>query len=232
MEVIVLAGGFGTRLQGVIGEQPKCMAPVNGAPFLSYLFEYLDRQKATRVIMSLGYKKNVVIDWMEEQDLYFELDYVIESEPLGTGGGIQAAIEDAATDDVIVLNGDTMFNINLREMMKFHLEKKAQTTIALKEMHNFDRYGIVHADATGVIAEFAEKKPTEKGMINAGIYMINKEAFLKKGLPEKFSFEKEYLEKYTAERKFYAYSSDSYFIDIGIPTDYAKAQEDFKTLFV
>src|SRR4051794_21372708 len=107
MEAIILAGGLGTRLQGVIGAYPKCMAQVDGKPFLAHLFEYINREKCTRVVLSLGYKHNIVVDWLETQDLYFELDYVIENEPLGTGGGIQAAIEEAATDNVVVLNGDT-----------------------------------------------------------------------------------------------------------------------------
>jgi D-glycero-alpha-D-manno-heptose 1-phosphate guanylyltransferase len=162
----------------------------------------------------------------------FELDYIIESEPLGTGGGIFAAIEDAETDDVIVVNGDTLFNVNLRDMMKFHTAKKAATTIALKEMHNFDRYGIVQTDNNSIITAFEEKKQMEQGLINGGTYIINKDTFLKKNLPEKFSFEKEYLEKYAAEKKFYGFNSDSYFIDIGIPEDYTRAQQDFKTLFV
>src|SRR6185312_6786613 len=99
MEAIVLAGGLGTRLQGVIGAYPKCMAQVNGQPFLSHIFEYLNRQKCTRVILSLGYKHRIVTDWLETQDLFFEVDCVIEDEPLGTGGGILAAIEEAAADD-------------------------------------------------------------------------------------------------------------------------------------
>ena len=231
MECIILAGGLGTRLQGVIGAQPKCMAQVNGQPFLAHLFEYIDRQKCTRVILSLGYKYKVVIDWLETQDLFFEVDYVVEDEPLGTGGGIQAAIEQAEADDVVVLNGDTMFLVDLREQMKFHTSNKATTTLALKEMHDFDRYGIVNTNASGLITSFEEKKYRKTGLINGGAYIINKERFLAKELPEKFSFEKDYLERFISEKKFYGYKSDSYFIDIGIPADYARAQDDFKTIF-
>jgi D-glycero-alpha-D-manno-heptose 1-phosphate guanylyltransferase len=231
MEAIVLAGGLGSRLQGVIGAYPKCMAAVNGKPFLSYLFEYLDRQGCTRVILSLGYKHRVVIDWLETQDIFFELDYVIEDEPLGTGGGILAAIEEAAADDVAVLNGDTMFQVNLKQQMQFHLDHKADATLALKKMHEFDRYGVVNTDDKGVITSFEEKQFRKEGLINGGIYFINKEVFMSKKLPDKFSFEKEYLERFVDKRKFYGYVNDSYFIDIGVPEDYAKAQEDFKTLF-
>ena len=231
MEAIVLAGGLGTRLQGVIGtEQPKCMAPVNNAPFLSYLFTYLDKY-CTRVMLSLGYRSKPVIEWLDGQDVGFEVDYVIEQEPLGTGGGILAAIEDAATDDVVVVNGDTMFNINLREMMAFHRKQKAEVTLALKPMENFDRYGIVHLGANNIISSFEEKKPTEKGLINGGVYIINREAFLARPLKGKFSFEKDYLEQYVKEGKFSGFESSAYFIDIGVPADYLQAQSDFKTLF-
>ena len=231
MEAIILAGGLGTRLQGVIGASPKCMAMVNGKPFLSYVLEYLDRQKCTRVILSLGYKYNVVIQWLEEQDLFFEMDYVVENEPLGTGGGIQAAIDEAEAENVAVVNGDTMFMVDLQAQLKYHAEKNASTTLALKKMHKFDRYGIVNTDTKGIITSFEEKQYREEGLINGGIYVINKEAFLAKELPEKFSFEKDYLEKFTQEKKFYGFESDGYFIDIGIPDDYARAQEELKTVF-
>jgi D-glycero-alpha-D-manno-heptose 1-phosphate guanylyltransferase len=230
MEAIILGGGLGTRLQGVIGPYPKCMADVNGKPFLSYLFDYLNRQKCTRVILSLGYKHKIITDWLETQDLFFELDYVVESEPLGTGGGIQAAIEEAEADDVVVINGDTMFMVNLRAQLAFHKANNAVTTLALKEMHDFDRYGVVNIDSTGVITSFEEKQHRKTGLINGGVYIINKEAFLAKQLPEKFSFEHEYLDRFLKERKFYGFKCTDYFIDIGIPADYAQAREDFKTI--
>lgn len=231
MEAIVLAGGLGTRLQGVIGAYPKCMAPVNGRPFLGYLFDYLEQQKCTRVILSLGYKHKVITDWLEDQDVYFEIDCVIEDEPLGTGGGILAAVDVAETEDVAVVNGDTMFRVNLAEQMKFHRNSHAETTLALKKMHQFDRYGIVNTNAAGLVTSFEEKQYREEGLINGGVYCINTAAFLSRGLPDKFSFEKEYLEKYSGQKKFFGYVSDAYFIDIGIPADYEQVQTDFKTMF-
>ncbi len=232
MEAIVLAGGLGTRLQGVIGAYPKCMAQVDGRPFLSHLFSYLDRQKCTRVILSLGYKHRIVTDWLETQDLFFEVDCVIEDEPLGTGGGILAAIEEAEADDVVVVNGDTMFLVDIREQLAFHHAHKAETTLALKEMHNFDRYGVVNVDAKNIITSFEEKQFKEHGLINGGVYIVNKAGFMNRPLADKFSFEKDYLEQFRKEKKFYGFKSDSYFIDIGIPADYNQAQEDFKTIFL
>ncbi len=231
MECIVLAGGLGTRLRSVVNELPKCMAPVNGQPFLHYLFEYLKKQGITRVILSLGYKHEYVLDWISKQDLPFDIDPVIEEEPLGTGGGIQLALSKAKDSNIIVLNGDTIFTLSLNKLLSFHVEAKATTTLSLKEMYNFDRYGVVNLDEQNTIISFEEKQYREKGLINGGVYVMDKKAFANKDLPEKFSFEKDYLEQYISEKRFCGYISDGYFLDIGIPEDYHKAAEDFKSLF-
>jgi D-glycero-alpha-D-manno-heptose 1-phosphate guanylyltransferase len=231
MECIVLAGGLGTRLQGVIGAFPKCMAPVNGRPFLHYVFTYLQSQPCTRVILSLGFKHDVVTDWLGTQQWPFAIDYVIEQEPLGTGGGIQLAMQQATGADVAVLNGDTMFCAALENMLAFHRGKQAETTLALKEMHRFDRYGVVNTDTNGCVISFEEKQYRDAGLINGGIYIINRERFFEKAMPEHFSFEKHYLELFVKEKHFFGFEDKGYFIDIGIPEDYEKAQADFKELF-
>jgi D-glycero-alpha-D-manno-heptose 1-phosphate guanylyltransferase len=230
MECILLAGGLGTRLQGVIGDVPKCMAPINGQPFLHYVFDYLEQQRCTHAILSLGHKHRVVLDWLKTQQRPFQVDYVIETEPLGTGGGISLAMSKAITENIAVLNGDTMFGIDLNELLNFHTIKKATTTLALKPMHNFNRYGVVHTNADACITRFEEKKQYDEGLINGGVYMINRKTLLSKNLPAKYSFEKDYLEAFVYEHMFFGFSSDAYFIDIGIPEDYNKAQTDFKTL--
>lgn len=230
MECIVLAGGLGTRLQSVLADAPKCMAPVNGEPFLHYMFRYLQQQGCTRVILSLGYKHEVVTNWLSTQHFGFEVDYVIEQEPLGTGGGIQLALAKAITNDVVVLNGDTMFRVDLKALLQFHDTTSAHTTLALKPMVNFERYGVVTIDNKGCITAFEEKKYYDKGLINGGVYVINKQALATKQLPVKHSLEKDYFEAYVQEGNMYGFVSDGYFIDIGIPSDYETAQQDFKTL--
>lgn len=230
MECIVLAGGLGTRLRGVIGEQPKCMAPVNGRPFLYYLLQYLEKQGCTRLILSLGYRHEAVTAWLEGQELPFAIDWVIEQEPLGTGGGIRLALQAALGETVFILNGDTFFDVSLPQMQAAHHRQPNEVSIALKEMRNFERYGTV-TTAAGYITAFEEKRPREHGLINGGIYLANRSAFLNRSFPEKFSFEKDYLEAFTAERLFTGYESDGYFIDIGVPEDYDKAQSDFSSLF-
>jgi len=231
MECIVLAGGLGTRLRSSIGDYPKCMAPVNDRPFLYYIFDYLERQHCSSVILSLGYRHEVVTDWLATQQPSFQVKYVIEDTPLGTGGGIQLAMKEAVNENVTVLNGDTFFDVPLQELCSFHTAHNSATTLALKEMQNFDRYGIVHTGVNDCITSFEEKKAREAGLINGGVYAINKQSFFNKHLPEKFSFEKDYLEAFVHEQQFFGYKSNAYFIDIGIPEDYAKTQEDFKSLF-
>ena len=97
-------------------------------------------------------------------------------------------------------------------------------------MNNFDRYGVVELDNDDLIVSFKEKQFYKKGLINGGVYALNAETFINKNLPEKFSFEKDYLEKFVKEEKMFGLIQDAYFIDIGIPEDYERAQKELKPL--
>jgi D-glycero-alpha-D-manno-heptose 1-phosphate guanylyltransferase len=200
---IVLAGGLGTRLREAVPDLPKCMAPVAGKPFLSYVIDHLRMQGIERFIFSLGYKWEVIEEYLQKE--YSTLNYtsVIEEEPLGTGGAIKLAIEKFASGNVVIANGDTLFKINLDEILETHRANNAECTLALKPMQNFDRYGVVETDNNGRIISFQEKKHYQNGLINGGIYLLNKEKFVSRSFPEKFSFEKDYLEKFCTEGNFF-----------------------------
>lgn len=232
MECIILAGGLGTRLRDSIGALPKCMAPINNRPFLYYIFQQLSNQGCQKVILSLGYRSEVVVQWLKENSFSFDVDYVVEDEPLGTGGGIKLALSSCHNDTVIVLNGDTYLDVDFHSLLHHHKLLKATTTLSLKPMQRFERYGAVVVDEQHCILSFEEKKFTPQGFINGGVYVLNKSAVLEKNLPQRFSFEQDFLETFVDERQFYGMVNDGYFIDIGIPEDYQKAQEDFRTLFV
>jgi D-glycero-alpha-D-manno-heptose 1-phosphate guanylyltransferase len=225
-EAIILAGGFGTRLKPSVPDLPKAMAPVAGRPFISYVIDSLRMQGVERFIFSLGYKAEVIIKFLSEE--YATLDYVfvIEEEPLGTGGAIQLAMGESETGDVVIANGDTLFKIDLSEIYSLHTNQQSETTLALKLLQDFHRYGAVKIDEEGRIKSFHEKKLYKEGLINGGIYVINKEKFLARKLPLKFSFEQDYLERSASEGKFYGSVQSGYFIDIGIPEDFTKAQQD------
>jgi len=169
----------------------------------------------------------MVTTWLKNVDVGFEIDYVVEDEPLGTGGGIVKATTVAVSDNIVVLNGDTFFDVDLKGLLAFHLMKKASTTLALKTMHQFERYGSVTVDESDRILSFEEKKFKPIGLINGGVYVVNKESFFQKTLPLKFSFEKDYLEAFVQEGNFFGQKNKGYFIDIGVPDDYAQAQIDF-----
>ena len=227
-EAIILAGGLGTRLQEAVPDLPKVMAPVNGQPFLSFVIDHLRRQGVNHFIFSLGYQWAVVQDFLQKNYPKLDFSIVIEESPLGTGGAIQKALDKTKTQNVVITNGDTLFEANLQELFSFHKEKQAECTLALKPMKDFGRYGVVEINAAGQIDSFKEKQPYKEGLINGGVLVLNKTAFLNKNLPEKFSFEKDYLEHFCGEGKFYGSVQNQYFIDIGIPEDYKKAQSDLE----
>src|SRR5262245_51873012 len=142
-ECIILAGGLGTRLRSTVPDLPKCMAPVAGKPFLSYVIDHLKAQGVDRFIFSLGYKRETIEEYLHNEYGSLSKQYVIEKEPLGTGGAIQLACRQATGKNVLVLNGDTLFKIKAIPFAGFHLQHTACCTLALKPMQHFDRYGVV-----------------------------------------------------------------------------------------
>lgn len=229
-EAIILAGGLGTRLRGVISDIPKPMAPIEGKPFLDYIFYYLRQFPIKKVILAVGYKHEVIETAFGNSYLGIEIEYALEKEPLGTGGAIVNALKYASCNDLFLINGDTFFNVDLEALYECHRTTNSQLTLSLKEMHNFDRYGTVALHQNRIIA-FNEKKATPVGLINGGVYALNRELFAKLELPAKFSFEKEVMEQHLLQLNMQAYVSDGYFIDIGIPEDYQRGQLEMPKLF-
>ena len=214
-----------------MSEVPKCMAPVAGKPFLWYLLKYLSRYDVSRVILSVGYLREVIFKWIDEVkgEFSFKFDYAVEEEPLGTGGGIRLAMSKIQGKDAIILNGDTFFDVNLNELIESHQSHAwAKITLALKPMENFDRYGTVTTDEKGRIIRFNEKQPCAEGVINGGVYVLNNDAELYEGLTNKFSFETEVLQRQCGINGcLYGVVQNGYFIDIGIPEDYKRSQYEF-----
>lgn len=224
MEVAILAGGLGTRLRSVVSEVPKCMAPVAGQPFLWYLLEQLRRYDVERVILSVGYLREVIQDWVAEHaaEYPFEFRFAVEEQPLGTGGGIKLASSMADGPELVVLNGDTFFDVDLDLLLAARRGSGLPVALALKPMRDFDRYGTVLPGADGVIRAFREKQHCSEGLINGGVYAIDLRSGVFDGVPVKFSFEKEVLEPQCGRGRLYGLVQDGYFIDIGIPEDYAR----------
>ena len=230
---IILAGGLGTRLRSVISDLPKPMAPVAGQPFLHYIFLYLQKQGITDVVLSVGYKSEVIKEFFGDKYAGINIRYAVENEPLGTGGGIRQAMS-LIDSDAYVLNGDTFFDVDLTDLYEFYTMRSSDIALALKRMHHFDRYGTVEIGNQDRVLQFQEKRYKAEGLINGGVYVINKDLFKKAEaiegtiLPHRFSFEKDILEKHILPLHYQGKEFGGYFIDIGIPEDYDRAQTDFK----
>ena len=224
--IIILAGGLGTRLRSVVSDLPKCMAPVNGKPFLSYVIDYFQQQSISNFILSIGYKHEAIVEFLNTQYSTINIQYSIEEEPLGTGGAIKKACSLINDENVFVTNGDTLFKAGVSSLQTFHKNKNAECTLALKPMQDFNRYGVIELNEDDSIKSFNEKKYYKSGLINGGLYMLNVPEFLYEPFPEKFSFETAYLEKFYTQHKMFGLIQDEYFIDIGIPEDYERAQRE------
>lgn len=229
-EAIILAGGFGTRLQTIVFDLPKPMAPVNDRPFLDYQLLYLKHYGVKRVILSVGYLHDKITSHYQNNFEGIEIVYAPEKAPLGTGGGIRLALEMCHSKSVLVLNGDSFFDINLTSFCNQHSTFMADCSLALRKVEDASRYGTITQGTNSVIKSFKEKSgEAVPGVINAGIYILDKEVYLKKTQANKnFSIEKDFFEKKIKELNISGFVYQGYFIDIGIPEDYEKAQNDFK----
>jgi D-glycero-alpha-D-manno-heptose 1-phosphate guanylyltransferase len=202
------------------------MAPVAGKPFIAYVTDYFSRQGIQKFIFALGYKSEHFEGFLQSELPATGYEISVEKEPLGTGGAIRLACSLAKEKTVLVLNGDTFFGIQVDELSAFHREKQADCTLCLRPMENFDRFGVVEVDEDQRVRSFREKQFYKSGLINGGVYALDRARFLQEPLPEKFSFESGWLEKVYTSRRLFGLVQDNYFIDIGIPEDYERVQRE------
>lgn len=222
LEAVVLAGGLGTRLRSVISDIPKPMAPIGGKPFLEFIFKYLQRNGITRIILSVGYKWETISKYFGDSFEGIEIIYSIEEQPLGTGGAIKIAMNHVKNNQFYIINGDTLFDVDLRSLA---LNNNSQLMLCLKYMKNNHRYSFVQNDDDGLVTSFSEKGFGQAGNVNGGIYLSSRNIFDDFYLEDKFSFE-EFMQLNFQRLKMSIRLFDNYFIDIGVPEDYLKCQYD------
>jgi D-glycero-alpha-D-manno-heptose 1-phosphate guanylyltransferase len=222
---IILVGGRGTRL-GVLTEQtPKPLLPVAGRPFLFHVLDYLIRQQIKKVVLATGYLAGEFEQALGSGYRSLSLAYSYEAAPLGTGGAIALALASVGASDVFVLNGDTYFPVNLAELSKVHARRQASLSMVLRHIPDVSRYGHMTV-AQDVVTAMHEKGSTGPGLINGGIYLINRAAFLADAPTGAFSLERDLLPRWIAGHAVACTVADNYFIDIGVPADLARAQHD------
>ncbi|SKC81929.1 D-glycero-alpha-D-manno-heptose 1-phosphate guanylyltransferase [Burkholderia sp. CF099] len=222
---IVLAGGLGTRLRSVVPDLPKPMAEVAGKPFLWWVLRRLEQQGIGDVYLSVGYKREVIEAYFGVKFGALNVHYVVEDEPLGTGGAIAKAFDTIGGEEAFVLNGDTMTIVEFADL-RSAAASDVDLTMAVAKLDDVARYGAVDFDATSMrrVTAFREKGQTGAGFINAGVYLVKRDALKRYPLPEKFSFEQDFLHAHLADLRVSAVPAVSQLIDIGVPDDYALAQ--------
>ncbi len=219
--LIILAGGFGTRLQSVLNGLPKPLADINGVPFLQYLLQNWIEKGFNDFIFSLHFEANKIVDFIESQKpnlINCNVRYVIEPTPMGTGGAISYLLEKVYVEEFFfVANADTWI-----EEGYDILNEIDSNVIGLVEIEDISRYGSVEVDENGFVIKFLEKQDKiSKGLINAGVYKLSKKEFNDwDGNP--YSIEKEFFNNLIAQKKLKAQKIKTNFIDIGIPEDYIK----------
>ena len=223
LEMLVLAGGFGTRLQDVVSNVPKPMAPINGIPLLQLQLNHWVRQGQRSFIFLLHHQAEIIIEFLEQQSKHFgkkvKIDWVVEPSPLGTGGSVSNAIRRRhLADQVLVSNADTWLEGGLKEV-----NESETAAIAVIRVENTTRYGSISIDNEGFVDEFIEKNTNVignvPGIINAGLYKLPTSLF--SGFEEKkFSLETEILPNLSRKKLLNSVLLDGNFFDIGVPKDY------------
>ena len=229
MEAILLCGGLGTRLRSVVSDRPKPMADIAGKPFLHYLVRMLSEKGVERFVFALGYMGEQIEAYFQDGREYgISIVYSYEESPLGTGGAIRNALSK-------MQDADTYFDTDYRSLFQEQSGKCADMTVASREIEDVSRYGAILKDTDGRILRWNEKQSgseetaPKRGEINGGIYVM------KKSLIEKIPVGKQSLENdcipvwLSHSVNIHALPSDGYFMDIGVPEDYRRFQEDVQS---
>ena len=232
MQAVLLAGGLGTRLRSVVNDRPKPMALIEGKPFMEYVIHGLSRCGITEIIFAVGYKGSMVEEYFKDgRDFGVQVSYAYEEELLGTAGAIRNAGKFVTEDRFFVLNADTFYQMDYSRLTALYEEKCLDMALVLRKVEDVSRYGAATL-RDQMLTGFNEKPEKGEGVcpgtINGGVYLMNRR--LLSEIPEgKVSLEKEMIPHWMREgKRLGGIVSDGYFIDIGIPDDYFRFQEDVR----
>lgn len=226
---VILAGGLGTRLRDTVPDLPKPMAPINGRPFLEYQFDYWIAQGICRFILSVGYRSVNIAGYFGNSYRNAAIEYVVEKEPLGTGGGLLLAVEKLAyLTPFLLLNGDTFFEVNFDELLAFQTETQADFVFSLFRANEAGRYMGIEVDTDGRICSLKSGTGIPGRLANGGVYLVSPMAL--KGLPfipgDKASLEDDIMPALQSTGfRLFGLECKGRFIDIGVPQDYFRAAE-------
>lgn len=222
-QAVVLAGGFGTRLGEITTACPKPMLVVGGRPFLEILIRNLQCFGINKILLSVGYLSEVISDYFGDgSDYGVDISYVVEDTPAGTAGVLYLA-RDRLDDVFLVLNGDTLFDVNFHWLYQLLDRTQASAAIALREVDDVSRYGAVRMDGN-YVSGMSEKEQKGAGLISGGVYIFHRQVLdYVSGSP--LSLENDVLPNLISNRKLIGSSCNGFFIDIGVPESLESAQK-------
>jgi NDP-sugar pyrophosphorylase family protein len=235
LDVLVIAGGLGTRIQSALGDTPKLLAPIGGRPYLAYLLDWLRRFGAKRIVLGLGHRAQAVIDFLDRtKSSYGDLTVVTvtEPEPLGTAGAVRFARPHLRTDPVLVMNGDSFADADLCAFVAHHRRVRAKATLLCAEVDDSGRYGRVELDGEGRIRGFIEKDPDFHGRstVSAGVYLFSAALLDEIAGGGAVSLERDVFGR-AASGSLDAFAGPFAFIDIGTPESLKLAEGVFGAKF-
>jgi len=226
---IILAGGLGTRLRGVVHDLPKAMAPIKGRPFLEHQIDYWIKQGIRHFILSVCYRREVIMKHFGEKYREARIEYAVEEAPLGTGGGLLLAVEKLdKRAPFLLLNGDTFFEVALAELTSFHIHRRSDWTFSLFMTDEKKRYMGMKVDAEGRVLSLRSDSSQPGQLANGGVYLVNPELLSayawKPGV--KLSLEDDILPTlFAGGTRFFGHACSGRFIDIGLPEDYFRSSD-------
>ncbi|MDH5566748.1 MAG: nucleotidyltransferase family protein [Myxococcales bacterium] len=229
-QAVILVGGEGTRLRPALPAQPKALAPVAGRPFLAWLLVALERQGVRKVVLSTGYRAEAIEAFAEGARVEFgarlELVCVRDPRPLGTGGALRNVAAAVRGDRVLVLNGDSYCPFDVRRLQRLHVAHSARASVWLARVEDAGRFGAVTLAEDGRITAFREKSASAgAGLVNAGIYLLERAALDELPASAPLSLEREVFPQWLAAGGLYGLVGGEPLIDIGTPESYALADE-------
>ena len=229
-DVVILAGGFGKRLQSVTGGSQKVLAKIGDQPFLEILIDYIASQGGRRFILCVGHGSDEVEAHFKNKYHDREMVFSREESPLGTGGAIKQGSQHVKTNQFLAMNGDCFCVIDYNRFIAFYQKHKAHAALAVTLMPDARDYGTIEISLEDTIEAFKEKQPeTRAAFINTGTYCFHREVFSLVETPPKFSIEYDFF-PHLVGQGFYAFEVENRFIDIGTPERYSWAQEHLKAL--
>tara|TARA_Y100000589_G_C27038231_1_gene581993 strand:- start:235 stop:921 length:687 start_codon:yes stop_codon:yes gene_type:complete len=225
MEYILLAGGRGTRLSNVVNDRPKPLALINGKPFITIILDKIINYSCEKIFITVSFKGDMFEKCLGNNYKGIPLIYIHEKTPLGTGGAVLNAFRFLSNEKAIIINADTFLDLNYSKFIQYAIDK--DFSLCATKVENSERYGLLNISNDSKVLEFLEKQKICTGYINSGVYMFSKSIIDLFKEIKYCSLETKILKDLSDQKKLFAFTCDSFFIDIGVPKDYFYAQTYF-----